>query len=82
MPKYQEKLIEMVKAAGQELIDNAESFAQGDTPFTTDFNILIRIPSASDSPDSMPTIMVQREYFAKKILKVQFPDVQFPDYDI
>lgn len=53
-----EILINMVKGAGQELIDRAEDFV-GDTLWMTDMDIYISIPVCLDE---VPSISVDKKY--------------------
>lgn len=56
-----EILVNMVKGAGQELIDRAEDFV-GDTLWMTDMDIFINIPV---NLDEVPSISVDKKYTPK-----------------
>lgn len=60
-----EILINMVKGAGQELIDRAEDFV-GDTLWMTDLDIFINIPV--DLGD-IPSITVDKKYAPKSMFE-------------
>lgn len=57
---YAPFLVEMVKAAGQEIIDRAEDLV-GNGEMMTSFDIWLRFPQ-----NEVPTIEVSREYFNKR----------------
>lgn len=61
---YKERLIELVKAAGQEVIDRAEDLV-GDGDLITDFDIWLRFPS-----DECPTVEVTRSHASKRAYDV------------
>lgn len=60
-----EILINMVKGAGQELIDRAEDFV-GDTLWMNDMDICINIPV---NLDKEPSISVNREFTPKSMIE-------------
>lgn len=60
-----EILINMVKGAGQELIDRAEDFV-GDTLWMTDMDIFINIPV---NLDEVPSISVGKKYTPKSMFE-------------
>lgn len=60
-----EILINMIKGAGQELIDRAEDFV-GDTLWMTDMDIFISIPVALNE---IPTISVDKKYTPKSMFE-------------
>lgn len=60
-----EILINMVKGAGQELIDRAEDFV-GDTLWMTDMDIFIGIPV---NLDEAPSISVDKKYTPKSMFE-------------
>lgn len=60
-----EILINMVKSAGQELIDRAEDFV-GDTLWMTDVDIFINIPV---NLDEVPYISVDKKYTPKLMIE-------------
>lgn len=45
---YRDRLVEMIKACGQELIDRAEEMVAEDAKYLTDFNIHICLPQPMD----------------------------------
>lgn len=60
-----EILVNMVKGAGQELIDRAEDFV-GDTLWMTDMDIFINIPV---NLDEVPSISVYKKYTPKSMFE-------------
>ena len=63
---YKERLIEQVKALGQEVIDRAEDLV-GDGDLIADFDIWLRFPH----PDSsFPTIEVNRSHVSRRYLDI------------
>ena len=60
-----EILVNMVKGAGQELIDRAEDFV-GDTLWMTDMDIFISIPV---DLDGVPSISVDKKYTPKSMIE-------------
>lgn len=61
---YKKHLVEMVKAAGQEVIDRAEDLV-GSGDLISDFDIWLRFPQ-----DNCPTIEVTRSHISKKAINV------------
>lgn len=61
---YNERLIEQVKALGQEVIDRAEDLV-GSGDLITDFDIWLRFPQ-----DSFPTIEVTRSHMSRRYLDI------------
>lgn len=59
-----EKLIELVKASGQEVIDRAEDLV-GDGDLITDFDIWLRFPAGE-----CPTVEVTRSHSSRKAFNV------------
>ena len=62
--KYRQKLIEMVKAAGQDVIDRAEDLV-GNGGLICDFDIWLRFPQ-----DGVPTIELTRSYLSKNSIDI------------
>ena len=62
---YNERLIEQVKALGQEVIDRAEDLV-GEGDLITDFDIWLRFPQDS----SFPTIEVTRSHASRRYLDI------------
>ena len=58
-------IVDRIKAAGQDLIDRAESFVSDDMDCITDLNIYIRMPS-----HNMTTIEVCTETISKNEMKL------------
>lgn len=61
---YNERLIEQVKALGQDVIDRAEDLV-GSGDLITDFDIWLRFPL-----DSFPTIEVTRSHVSRRYLDI------------
>lgn len=61
---YNERLIEQVKALGQELIDRAEDLV-GTGDLMSGFDIWLRFPA-----DMFPTIEVTRSHLSKNYIKL------------
>lgn len=59
MTDFNQQLVELVKACGQELIERAEDLV-GNGDLISDFRIWIRIPV--NGMDLIPTIEVSREH--------------------
>ena len=59
-----DKLIELVKASGQEVIDRAEDLV-GKGDMITDFDIWLRFPV-----DGVPTIEVTRQHISRQGINV------------
>lgn len=62
---YNERLVEQVKALGQEVIDRAEDLV-GDGDLITDFDIWLRIPQDR----SLPTIEVIRSHASHRCFDI------------
>lgn len=62
---YREKAIEVVKIAGQELIDRAEEFIVN-TEGIKSIDIWIKIPSETDDPYVVPEIQVDTEVYPRR----------------
>lgn len=62
--KYRQKLIEMVKAAGQDVIDRAEDLV-GNGDLICDFDIWLRFPQ-----NGIPTIELTRSYLSKNSINI------------
>ena len=62
---YKERLIEQVKALGQEVIDRAEDLV-GDGDLIADFDIWLRFPQNA----SYPTIEVKRSHASRRYLDI------------
>ena len=63
---YKNKIINIIKSLGKELIDNADKFV-GDPDMLTDLDIWLNVPVSSIS-DSMPTIQVTKDYCSKNTI--------------
>ena len=74
---YREKLIAMVKASGQELIDRAEDLVGQGTEIT-DFDIWLRFPQ---EPYEVPKIEVRREHIATRAVDVLYPEARVKVYN-
>ena len=61
---YNERLIEQVKALGQEVIDRAEDLV-GSEGLITDFDIWLRFPK-----DGFPTIEVTRAHMSRRYFDI------------
>ena len=64
-----EKLVKLVKAAGQEVIDRAEDLVGEDFNFLTDLNIWLRFPEKS-----IPEIEVTRSHCVRNAYDVLVGD--------
>lgn len=62
--KYRQKLIDMVKAAGQDVIDRAEDLV-GNGDLICDFDIWLRFPQ-----NGVPTIELTRSYLSKNSIDI------------
>lgn len=62
---FRNRLIEMVKASGQEVIDRAEDLV-GDGDLISDFDIWLRFPTDGRMITGCPTIEVTRSHLSKK----------------
>lgn len=67
--KFRALLVEMVKAAGQEVIDRAEDLV-GNRELISDFDIWLRFPVDGRMFDGCPTIEVTRSHCSKKCMDV------------
>lgn len=70
---FRDNLVDMVKAAGQEVIDRAEDLV-GNGELMTDFDIWLRFPLDGRMMTGCPTIEVTRSHVSKKSLDVLFGD--------
>lgn len=70
---FRNNLVEMVKAAGQEVIDRAEDLV-GNGDLMTDFDIWLRFPLDGRMMTGCPTIEVTRSHVSKKSCDVLFGD--------
>lgn len=61
---YKQFLVQMVKSAGQEVINRAEDIV-GEQMGICDLSIWLRFPQ-----DSMPTLEITREHICKESIKV------------
>ena len=68
---FRAKLVELVKASGQELIDRAEEIV-GDTTLISGFDISIDFGLNEGRLDTCPRITVNHEYVARNTIKVLF----------
>lgn len=68
---FRKRLVEMVKASGQEVIDRAEELV-GDGDLITDFDIWLRFPISID--DYAATIEVTRSHLSRKAMDVLFDE--------
>lgn len=68
--EFRKKLVELVKASGQEVIDRAEELV-GDGDLITDFDIWLRFPIGETSiVTSIPTIEVSKSYVSRNSFNV------------
>lgn len=68
--EFRKKLVELVKASGQEVIDRAEDLV-GEGNLMTDFDIHLRFPIRGTSiVESCPTIEVSKAYVSKNAVDV------------
>lgn len=68
--EIRKKLIELVKASGQEVIDRAEDLV-GEGDALSDFDIWLRFPLGETSiVNACPTIEVTKSYCSKNAIKV------------
>lgn len=72
---FRDTLVEMVKAAGQEVIDRAEDLV-GNGDLITDFDIWLRFPMDGRIMTGCPTIEVTRSHVSKKSCDVLFERVK------
>lgn len=82
--KYRAHLIRLVKAAGQTLIDRAESII-ATKPGTADFKIVIHMPQGPDTAENVPTIEVRHTFVSDEaaVVASEWPeayrDIPAPD---
>ena len=68
--EFRKKLVEIVKASGQEVIDRAEELV-GDGDLITDFDIWLRFPIGETSiVTAISTIEVSKSYVSKNSFNV------------
>ena len=68
--EFRNKLVELVKASGQEVIDRAEELV-GEGELITDFDIWLRFPLGETSiVTSIPTIEVSKSYVSRNSFNV------------
>ena len=67
--EFRKLLVEMVKAAGQDVIDRAEDLV-GNGDLISDFDILLRFPTDGRMLSGCPTIEVTRSHCSKKCVDV------------
>ena len=68
--EFRKKLVELVKASGQEVIDRAEELV-GEGELITDFDIWLRFPLGETSiVTSIPTIEVSKSYVSRNSFNV------------
>lgn len=65
---YREKMINMIRAAGQEIAERAEDIAPREDDLTTDFSISITFPELYEP--QIPEITVNQSMFSKKIMEL------------
>lgn len=66
---FRKKLVEIVKASGQEVIDRAEDLV-GKGDLLSDFDIWLRFPIDGPMYTSCPTIEVTKSYCSKNAIDV------------
>ena len=67
--KFREKLSDLVRASGQELIDRADEIV-GDSTLVSGFNIYIDFGLYEGRLETVPKITVNHEYISKNVIKV------------
>ena len=68
--EFRNKLVELVKASGQEVIERAEELV-GDGDLITDFDIWLRFPIGETSiVTAIPTIEVSKSYASRNSFNV------------
>lgn len=72
---FRDTLVEMVKAAGQEVINRAEDLV-GSGDLMTDFDIWLRFPLGGPTFLDCPTIEVTKSYINKKACDVMFEEAK------
>lgn len=66
---FRKKLVALVKASGQEVIDRAEDLV-GNGDLMSDFDIYLRFPVGEQYMDSCPTIEVVKSYCSREAFRV------------
>lgn len=66
---FRKKLVALVKASGQEVIDRAEDLV-GNGDLMSDFDIYLRFPVSERYMDSCPTIEVSKSYCSREAFRV------------
>ena len=66
---FRKKLVALVKASGQEVIDRAEDLV-GNGDLMSDFDIYLRFPVGERYMDSYPTIEVVKSYCSREAFRV------------
>lgn len=70
--KLRSQLVEMIQAAGQEVVDRAEEIV-GNDDYLTNLRIVIDWATATDNYDisqAIPTIEVTKEHYSKNAVKL------------
>lgn len=67
--EFREKLADLVRASGQELIDRADEIV-GDTTLITGFDISIDFGFYEGRLEEVPKITVNHEYISRNVIKV------------
>ena len=67
--KFREKLADLVRASGQELIDRADEIV-GDSTLVSGFNIYIDFGLYEGRLETVPKITVNHEYISQNVIKV------------
>lgn len=67
--EFREKLADLVRASGQELIDRADEIV-GDTTLITGFDISIDFGFYEGRLETVPKIKVNHEYISRNVIKV------------
>ena len=67
--EFREKLANLVRASGQELIDRADEIV-GDTTLITGFDISIDFGFYEGRLETVPKIKVNHEYISRNVIKV------------
>ena len=67
--KFREKLADLVRASGQELIDRADEIV-GDPTLVSGFNIYIDFGLYEGRLETVPKITVNHEYISQNVIKV------------
>lgn len=66
---FRKRLVAMVEASGQEVIDRAEELV-GDGELLTDFDIWLRFPIPLGAGIEVPTIEVNKAYVSRNTMRV------------